>query len=187
MSLSLAKSIAAILYYRGEEVEIAEISRLTQSSLEDVKAAIHELGPALEAVGLIIVAVSDKVELRTNALYSELIETIRKEELSKDLGKAGLETLSIVLYNGPSTRSEIDYVRGVNSTAILRNLLIRGLIERVQNPKDQRSFLYRPSIDLLAHLGVGSIQELPEYESIRSELETFEQSFEQTEKGNDQP
>jgi segregation and condensation protein B len=75
----------------------------------------------------------------------------------KDLGKAGLETLSIILYQGPISRAEIDYIRGVNSNFILRNLLIRGLIERVENPHDQRSFLYKPTLELISYLGLSKI------------------------------
>jgi chromosome segregation and condensation protein ScpB len=61
----------------------------------------------------------------------------------------------------------------------LRNLLIRGLIERVQNPQDQRSFLYRPSFDLLQYLGVSRVDELPDYEATRSKLAAFLQQQEE--------
>ncbi|MDO8521070.1 MAG: SMC-Scp complex subunit ScpB, partial [bacterium] len=74
---------------------------------------------------------------------------------------------------GPITRSEIDYVRGVNSTFILRNLLIRGLIEKIDNPKDQRSFLYQPSFQLLEYMGVSKIEDLPEYDSAMATLAGF--------------
>jgi len=89
------------------------------------------------------------------------------------LGKAGLETLSIILYKAPITRVEIDYLRGVNSNFILRNLLIRGFIEKVVNPGDQRSYLYKPSLDLLSFLGVSKVEDLPEYVSIQEEIKDF--------------
>jgi hypothetical protein len=104
---------------------------------------------------------------------SSLIKDLTKEELTRDLGKAGLETLSIVLYQGPISRREIDYVRGVNSNFILRNLLVRGLVEKIENPKDQRSFLYRPSFDLLSYLGISRTDDLPEYANVKKELEVF--------------
>ena len=115
----------------------------------------------------------DEVALRTAPEAGGLIETLAKEELTKDLGKAGLETLSIVLYQGPISRREIDYVRGVNSNFILRNLLVRGLVEKVENPRDQRSFLYRPTFDLLSFIGISKIDELPQYASVRQEIATF--------------
>ena len=74
--------------------------------------------------------------------------------MSSEIGKAGLETLAIVLYNGPVSRREIDYIRGVNSSFILRNLCVRGLVEREADSKDQKIFKYRSSLNLLAHLGI---------------------------------
>ena len=107
-----------------------------------------------------------------------------KEELSRDIGKAGLETLSIIIYRGPISRREIDYIRGVNSTFIIRNLLIRGLVEKVQAEKDQRSFLYKPTLELLSFLGVRNFEELPDYAAVRVELEKF-MTAEQTEEENE--
>ena len=109
--------------------------------------------------------------LGTSPENHDLIEKLKKDELSKDIGKAGLETLSIVLYRGPVRKSEIDYIRGVNSGSILRNLMIRGLIERKSDEKDQRSFLYVPTFDLLSFLGISELNELPEYEKVKTELE----------------
>ncbi|MDE2041410.1 MAG: SMC-Scp complex subunit ScpB, partial [Patescibacteria group bacterium] len=65
---------------------------------------------------------------------------------------------------------------GVNSQFILRNLLIRGLVERAENPGDARSFLYRTTLQLLSHLGISKIEDLPEYEAVRKDIEAFKQS-----------
>ncbi len=83
--------------------------------------------------------------------------------------------MTIVLYRGPIARSQIDYIRGVNSTFTLRNLLIRGLIERIPNPKDSRGFLYRPTFDLMNHLGITRIENLPEYAKVVTETQTEEE------------
>jgi segregation and condensation protein B len=101
---------------------------------------------------------------------SALIEQLTREELSKDLGKAGLETLSIIVYKSPITRADLDYIRGVNSSFILRNLQIRGLVEKITNPADARSFLYRPTFELLQHLGVTRVEDLPEYGTLVDQL-----------------
>jgi len=122
-----------------------------------------------------LVELDGKVVLRSAPQYTETLEQLRKEELSRDLGKAGLETLSIILYRAPVTRAEVDYIRGVNSTFIIRNLLIRGLIEKTPNPNDARSFLYKPTFSLLSFLGISNINELPEYEDVRKEIDRFEQ------------
>jgi segregation and condensation protein B len=119
--------------------------------------------------------------LVTRQEAAPLIEGLVKEELSRDLGKAGLETLSTVLYKGPISRRDIDYIRGVNSQFILRNLLVRGLIEKITDAKDERRFLYRPTFELLQSLGVSSVSDLPEYAKVQEELTALAKKEEQEE------
>ena len=156
--MKLDTKIEALLFFKGEGVKIKELVKLLKTDKEDVENALLELKEKLSDRGIGLIRKEDEVMLGTVSEMSDLIEEIRKEELTKDLGKAGAETLSIVLYKGPITRAEIDYIRGVNSTFILRNLLIRGLVEKVPNPKDQRSFLYKPTLELLSYLGISGIK-----------------------------
>ena len=72
---------------------------------------------------------------------------------------------------GPISRSDLEYIRGVQSSFILRALSVRGLIERVENPTDKRAYLYRPTINLLAHLGVKKVEDIPKYFEFRDEIE----------------
>lgn len=166
--------IGAILFYRGEPATRADLAHDCGIARAEVDAALITLAEKLTLAGLALVETGDAVELRTAQGASTTIERIRKEALDRDLGKAGAETLALVLYRGPLSRSEIDYIRGVNSTFVLRNLLMRGLLTRNQNPKDQRSYLYGATPDLLALLGVSRVSELPEYESIRTEIAAIE-------------
>ena len=180
---SLSAKLEAILFWKAEPVSSKKLAQLLSTEAvkvteADIKAGLTELESALKnraggGGGLTLVQTDTEVMLGTAKEFSQLIEELTKEELSRDLGKAGLETLSIVLYQGPISRADIDYIRGVNSQFILRNLLIRGLVERIDNPKDARSFLYKTTLDLLAHLGVSKIEELPEYEKIRADIEAF--------------
>ena len=110
---------------------------------------------------------------------SALIEKLTKEELMKDLGKAGLETLSIILYKGPVKRSEIDYIRGVNSSFTLRALSVRGLVEKTVDTKDNRRYIYKPSFELLSFMGVKSIEELPDYAEVSSSLNVAAKNLEE--------
>lgn len=172
--MELPQKIEAFLFYRGEPVKISTIAKSLEMEESLIIEGIRTLQSALEGRGITLVEINGEVELRTAPEASEMIESIRKEELSKDLGKAGLEVLSIILYKGPISRAQIDYIRGVNSSFILRNMLIRGLIERIPNPSDERSFLYQGGIDLLSYMGVSRIEDLPDYQSVRSELEAIE-------------
>lgn len=177
--MELDTKIEAILFYKGEAVKIKELVGLLGVDNESIENTLNELKEKLSERGFVLIRKDDKVELRTNPQMSDLIEQIRKDELAKDLGKAGAETLAIVLYKGPVTRAEIDYIRGVNSRFILRNLLIRDLVEKVSNPKDSRSFLYKPTLELLAFLGIKSIEELPEFDKVQDELSKFAEADEE--------
>lgn len=173
---TLERKIEALLFWKAEPVSIQRLSEWLKASSEEVVQAVGELEYTLKSRGIVLVRKEDEVMLGTAPEVSELIESLTKEELNRDLGKAGLETLSIILYYGPITRAEIDYIRGVNSTFVLRTLLIRGLVERVQNKADLRTFLYKPTFELLSHLGITDIAKLPDYETARSELEAFKQA-----------
>ena len=169
----LANLIEAILFYQAEPLSVKRLASLTKKHEGEVRDALKALEEKLSDTGLRLITNGEEVTLGTSPAASATIEAITKEELSKELSKASLETLAIVLYNGPITRAEIDYVRGVNSTFILRNLLIRGLVEKIDNPRDQRSFLYKPTFALLEHMGVTRIEDLPEYSQTQAALAEF--------------
>lgn len=168
--MNLDQKIEAILFFRGEPVTLKKLTTILELTPEKVGQGIETLKNRLQTSALTIVEKDDEVMLATRSEAAPLIEGLVKEELSRDLGKAGLETLSIVLYKGPISRRGIDYIRGVNSQFILRNLLVRGLVEKITDEKDERRFLYRPTFELLQSLGVSSISELPEYTKVQDEL-----------------
>jgi len=183
--LTLDSQIEAVLFLKSEPISKKMLAKILGKNTEEITNALFVLEERLETRGIVLLSKDDKVMLVTSPEMSDIIETIRKEELSKDLGKAGLETLSIILYKAPITRAKIDYLRGVNSNFILRNLLIRGLIEKVSNPDDQRSYLYKPSFELLSFLGITKVKDLPEYGKIQEEIENFNLSVLSTEEVDD--
>lgn len=174
--MTLDAQLEAILFWKGEPISLKKLSDILKKSEEEIKAGLETLENNLKSRGVQLIYKEDEVMIGTHSELSSLIEGLIKEELVRDLGKAGLETLSIILYRGPVSRKDIDYIRGVNSNFILRNLLIRGLVERIQNPDDQRSFVYKPTFQLLSHLGISKIEELPEYLTVKSELEVHEKA-----------
>lgn len=170
--------IEGILFYKAEPVSKKELSTILAVPLSEVEKALEELKTQLESRGVVLVETHDTVSLATAPNLDPLIEKLRKDELKRDIGKAGAETLAIILYREPISRSGIDYIRGVNSTFILRNLLMRGLIQRIPNPKDQRTFQYKITPECLKYLGIQRKQELPEYEAILAEIERHEKESE---------
>ena len=154
--MNLEQKIEALLFYKNEPIEIKKLSKILNTDEKEVKKALQNLTDSLENRGICLIKTEEEVSLATSPNAKDLIEQIAKDEMSKEIGKASLETLAIILYNGPISRKEIDY--------ILRNLCIRGLAEKEQDPEDQRIFKYKGSLSLLAHLGIKKIEELPKYE-----------------------
>jgi segregation and condensation protein B len=181
--MNLDAQIEAILFYEAEPIAVKKLAELLSVREETILEALGVLTEKLNGRGLTLVRKDDAVMLGTAPEAGQLIENLRKEELAKDLGKAALETLSVILYRGPISRPDIDYIRGVNSSFILRNLLVRGLVEREAKPNDARLYLYKPSFELLSYLGISRLEDLPEYEAMKEKIETFaEKNLE-----NDQP
>ncbi len=173
--LPLDARIEGILFWKGEPMRVKKLSQILNAAEKDILSSLEILKQKLEGRGTVLVFKEDEVMLGTAPKMSPIIEILTKEELVKDLGKAGLETISIILYKGPISRAEIDYIRGVQSNFILRNLLVRGLIEKVAKLNDQRSFLYKPSFELLSYLGLSKIEDAPEYEKVKREFEIIDE------------
>ncbi len=170
----LVGEIEAVLFFKNEPIKKKWLETTLKKNQQEVSEALKELRYTLSEHGIVLVELEDSVALRSAPQYSDTITRLQKEEISKDLGKASLETLSIILYQSPVTRAKIDYIRGVNSTFIIRNLMVRGLIEKVSNPEDARSFMYQPTFSLLSFLGISNVNELPEYDEVRKEINHFE-------------
>lgn len=177
--LSLEQKLEAVLFHKGEPEKRRVLEKVLGVSGEELDAAAHLLFSSLATRGIRLLMVQDELELVTAPECSELIAALKKSELTRDLGKAGAETLAIVLYRGPLTRAHLDYVRGVNSSFIVRNLEVRGLIERVPNPDNTRQTLLAATPLLLKHLGVTTPEELPDHGTILAELAAFETSKEE--------
>ena len=165
---NLIASVEAILFSYGEPIEINKITKLLNSEIEVIKQAISGLEQqyADENRGLKIIFSDNKIQLATKPEFSKFLEEFAKEEFQENLTPAALETLALIIYFTPISRAKIDYFRGVNSNFILRSLLMRGLIERASDSQD-RSYSYQPTFDLLKHLGISKIKELPDYQKFQ--------------------
>lgn len=165
----LKSVIETILFVHGEPLPLEKIAKIAGVKKEEAGAALKELKNDLKDRGIVMVEKDGAYQLGSHPENSKYIEDMVKSEFAEELTKAAVEVLAIVAYKGPLTRAEIEYIRGVNSSLTLRNLLMRGLVERIDNPKDARSFLYRISFDALKHLGLTKIEDLPQYEEFNKE------------------
>jgi segregation and condensation protein B len=130
--MNLDAQIEAVLFWKAEPVSVKKLAEIFAKNEKEIREAVVILKNNLQNRGLTLLDLDDSVSLGTAREMSPLIEKLTKEELVRDLGKAGLETISIVLYQGPITRAE-----------------------------------------LLAHLGVSAITDLPDYENVKKNIAAF--------------
>lgn len=163
---NLKSIIESIIFVAGKSISVRKLAKIANIKESQVKSALDKLGQDYESRGIKILTRDNAVQLVSSPENSQYVKKLLTQELQENLGRAALETLAIIAYRGPITRSQIEQIRGVNSVYILRNLLIRGLIDRERSKKDARFFKYQVSFDFLRHLGVKDIKELPEYEEL---------------------
>jgi len=182
--MGIPQQIEALLFFKGEPVTLGFLAKTLAVSEDKVITGLSELEQTLSTRGIILMQNGGEYMLATAPQMSVTIEKILKDEISKELGKAGLETLAIVLYRGPVLRSEINYLRGVNSNYILRALLVRGLIEKVD--QGGRSTAYRPTFELLSYMGVSNVGDLPGYEETAKAVDEFHEVNDKDKNNNDE-
>ena len=171
MNNELEKNLEAVLFVSGEPVSVAKFSKILKKDKDEIEKSLEKLEGDLWVRGLRLSNKGDSYMLVTAPESSSAVEDFVREELGEDLSRATLETLSVIVYKGPLSRAQIDYIRGVNSSFTVRNLLIRGLIERKSDPKDSRSWLYSPSFEFLKYMGIENIAKLPGYNEFRKEMD----------------
>ncbi len=170
MALTPPALLEALLFASAGPVSkkrLAAMLGVTPALLDQAASVLRD---SLSNRGLSLIETDAEFELRTSAEASEFVQKLREGELSRDLGRAGLETLAVILYRGGATRGEVDWVRGVNSSQTVRSLLMRGLIEKSENSEDARRPRYIATVDALAHLGLSRKEELPDYEELMRAL-----------------
>lgn len=160
--------VEALLFVSGDPVSVSRLAEIAEVSKEDMEEALDVLQKTYMegGRGIFLIRHGDDVVLTSHPDCAAFVERFVRSEREGVLSRAALETLSIVAYRGPIGRAEIDSIRGVNSTMTLRNLLLRGLIERRGNPDDARGYLYSPTLVFLETIGLSRCSELPDFDRL---------------------
>ncbi len=168
----LVGALEAALFVSGEPVTLVRLEKIldiTTTELADLIDTLREKLEHDEASGLQVVQHGGSLVLATKGLYAPFMEQLTKAALQETLSRAALEVLAIISYRAPIARSEIEAIRGVNCSFTLRNLLLRDLIERIGNPQESRGYLYQPTFKFLQSLGVSSVSDLPDFETLKND------------------
>ncbi len=164
--IKLQSVIESLLFASGEAISINMIAKIIGVKNEEIVKALDALTEnyAKQESGLVLLCHGEKIQLATKAENSAIIEKLKATEMSEILSPAALEVLSIVAYRGPISKSEIETIRGVNCSYTLRNLLLRGLVERNDKLNDLRGYSYSITFDFLKKLGLDRVEKLPQYD-----------------------
>ena len=162
--------IEAVLLVSARPVRLADLSSATGLSYEETEAALASLAEryAPEISGIVLRKVAGGYMLSTNPACSSAVERFREEARPTPLSGAAHEVLACALYLGPLTRGAVSRVRGVNSDAVIRSLIERGLLTEVGTDRDAPGSpaLLGITDEFLAATGASSSDEFPPLDSL---------------------
>lgn len=180
MSQNLKSQLESLFFIATRPLTIKEIAKLTGEKLEIVETAVEELRTYYqkENKGIQIIKHNSQFQMVSSSKNSDLIQSFIQDETSGELTRPSLETLTIIAYREPVSKLDLDRIRGVNCSLILRNLLVRGLVKAEKNKAQEETF-YSVTLDFLRFLGVNDITELPDYDKLSQE-DTIDRILEET-------
>jgi segregation and condensation protein B len=160
---SLRAALEALLMVAEEPMTSATLATLTRTPQETVVTTLHDLAQeyAVQERGFDLRELAGGWRFWTRDNCAQVVERFVLDGQHGRLSQAGLETLAVVAYRQPVTRSRISAIRGVNVDGVVRTLVTRGLIEETGHDHETGAHLYRTTNYFLERLGLKSLEELP--------------------------
>ncbi|HEU0051256.1 MAG TPA: SMC-Scp complex subunit ScpB [Patescibacteria group bacterium] len=165
--MTIDAKIEAILFSTAQAMTVKKLAELTDEKTDAVQAALETLRSRLESSGsgLQLLVHGQEAELVTKPEAAEAVRQALKQEMQSELSRPSLEALAVLAYRGPLTRPELEQIRGVQSALILRNLMIRGLVEMKEDTRLGQP-IYRVTTDFLKYVGADLVESLPDFERL---------------------
>ncbi|MBU2576062.1 SMC-Scp complex subunit ScpB [Patescibacteria group bacterium] len=168
--MSLISKIESLLFVSNQPLSLSQLKKLCEVKKSDIENALRALREKYEVqkdCGIVFIESGEKYQLASHSDNAKLVKDFLKSDVTGELTEPALETLTIIAYRGPITKPELEQIRGVNCSLILRNLLIRGLIEK-QDDKKTDMPRYQVTHEFIRFLGVSSVSDLPDYQKLSS-------------------
>lgn len=169
----LKSQLESLLFIAAKPLTIKQLAEWLATKPDKIAETCKELAEDYKerGRGMQLTHSGDKYQLVSSPNNAEAVQKFIAEETGGELSRPSLEALTIIAYRGPVAKGELDKIRGVNCALILRNLLVRGLIDS----KDEKGeTYYSTSLDFLRYLGVAGVEDLPDYARLHS-AEVIEQ------------
>lgn len=165
--MSIQSKIESVLFVSPKPLSLEKIAKTCSVNKEEAGRVLAELEKKYQAgqSGIQLMRDSRKYQLVTDSKNSKIVRDFLKDERTGELTRPALETLTIIAYRGPITKGELELIRGVNCSLILRNLLIKGLVDAEEDKEELVTF-YSVTFDFLRFLGINKPSELPDYEKL---------------------
>ncbi len=161
---SLKSGIEALLFASGESLTAKDLSIYLEEELKIVENTIQEMIEEydMQERGIKLISIKGSYQLVTKPENSNFIQKLLKKSKRQSLSQASLESLSIIAYQQPITRIDIDEIRGVKSESALQRLLERDLIKEVGRLEvPGRPILYGTTEEFLRQFGIKDLNQLP--------------------------
>ncbi len=172
--------LEGLLFVVGEDgLTLEQIEEVLEIEEDVAKELIRELKKDYEeeSRGLRIDFLGNRFKLTTKFEHKEYYQKLIENPETNHLSQAALETLAIIAYNEPITRVQVDAIRGVGSTSIIRKLVAKGFIkESGRSEIPGRPILYETTNEFLDYFGLSSVDDLPNIEDIINEKEEEEEN-----------
>lgn len=166
-----ARSIEAVLFVASQPVGVKELASVAGVPEEEIKRALDEISARYRNChGLCLLNIAGGWTMATSPEQEEVVSMFRDVSLTQRirLSKAALESLAVVAYAQPVTRSEIEEIRGVRCERVLETLLRHGLVRVAGRRKGSGTpLLYRTTDSFLSVFGLGAISDLPTLEEMQ--------------------
>ena len=159
----LKAKIESILFIINRPLSTKKLAEILKDKKDKVEKVIDELAEKYnqEGSGIRVLRHGGSVQMATSPETAQTVQDFLKDETTGELTKPSLETLTIIAYRGPIAKTELEEIRGVNCSLILRNLMLRGLVE-VRGEHGNPGAEYSVTMDFLRFLGVSGVENLPE-------------------------
>ena len=167
---SLKSKIESLLFISAKPMSAKQLADVFKKDEGDIKKAGDKLVDIYkeDARGIQIVKSGPKYQMVSSPENASFVSDFIKDETTGELSRPSLETLTIIAYKGPVAKLDLDRIRGVNCSLILRNLLLRGLVESFED-KEKGETIFNVSFDFLRFLGINKVSELPDYEKLNKD------------------
>lgn len=167
--MTLDALVEAILFAAARPLTLKQLAESAHADASIVQSALEALRVRLDAAnGGVMLQIKDRVyELVTRPEARDEVAQVVQAETQGELTRPSLEALTILAYCGPMTRAELEQIRGVHSSLILRHLMLRGLVEQ-QEEGALGQPTYAVTFDFLNHLGIQGVAALPHYAEMRA-------------------